>query len=101
MRQNKATKWRNDVTRLLVSIGAFAVVLGVLTWRQIINTPQFIELLLIFTLVLVTLMYAKRTSKIADASVRMAEEMRAQRYSESLPLLVPRVPQIFQGAEQQ
>ncbi len=47
-----------------------------------IGIGEVINIIILFTLVLVTVVYAKRTAQ-------MAEEMREQRYSESLPLLVP------------
>ena len=39
-----------------------------------------------------TIKISKATKKQANASVEMAKEMREQRYSESLPLLVPTIP---------
>jgi len=57
---------------------------------------DLIQIILMGLLVVVTGIYAWRTHVIskatreqADASVKMAEEIEKQRYSESLPLLVP------------
>jgi len=59
---------------------------------------DIIQIVLMGLLVVVTGIYAWRTfaisnatKKQADASVKVAEEMREQRYSESLPLLVPTI----------
>ncbi|MBU2535871.1 MAG: hypothetical protein ABIK32_06125 [Chloroflexota bacterium] len=46
------------------------------------------QVLLTFALVLITFIYAKRTTDIAKASVKMAEEMREQRLSEARPYLL-------------
>jgi hypothetical protein len=49
-------------------------------WAQIILTSGLVG---------ITIFYAFSATRQADASVKMAEEMKEQRYSESLPLLVP------------
>jgi len=63
---------------------------------------DLIQIILMGLLVIVTGIYAWRTFAIsnatrkqADASVKMAEETKEQRYSESLPLLVPTIPDIL------
>ena len=60
------------------------------------TTSELIPVILTGVLVLITGFYAWRTFVIsrsagrqADASTKMAQEMREQRYSECLPLLVP------------
>jgi len=49
------------------------------------------QVILMIGLVSVTAVYASSTEKQAEASVKMAEEMREQRYVESLPILIPEV----------
>ncbi len=60
------------------------------------TASEWVQIALMTLLVVVTGIYAWRTHVIskatkeqADASVEMAEEMREQRYTECLPLLVP------------
>jgi len=53
------------------------------------------QIILTLGLVIVTAVYASSTEKQADASVKMAREMKEQRYSENLPLLVPTIPDIL------
>jgi len=80
---------------------AFVAIIGALIITAV-NEASFniSQVLLTLALVLITCIYAMRTSDIAkatraqaDASVKMAEEIREQRYSESLPLLVPDITQ--------
>jgi hypothetical protein len=79
---------RNDIIGLVVAIAVFAGAIAFILSKNIIITSQAIEVTLLFVLVLVTIIYAKRTSEIADATKKQAREVREQRYSESLPLLV-------------
>ena len=44
-----------------------------------------------------TIVYARAAKQQAEASLKMAEEMREQRYSESLPLLAPTIPPPLSG----
>lgn len=64
----------SDIIQIIL-MGLLVVVTGVYAWRT-------------FTI-------SKATEKQADASLKMAEETREQRYSESLPLLVPTIPDIL------
>ncbi len=68
------------------------------------TTGELIQVILMGLLVVVTSIYAWRTfaisnatKKQADASVKMARETKEQRYSESLPLLVPTIPPILRA----
>jgi membrane protein implicated in regulation of membrane protease activity len=63
----------------------FAIVISGGVWLKWIDTAQAIQITISFILALITAIYVKRTSDIAqatkkqaDASVRMAEEMREQ-----------------------
>jgi len=78
---------KREIIKLIIAGGAFAGVLAYLISKDIINTAQAIESTILFVLVCVTTIYAKRTAEIA-------RETREQRYSESLPLLVPTIPSI-------
>ena len=59
---------------------------------QEIRPAEGLQVMLMLGLLSVTGIYAVFTGRQADASVKMAEEMREQRYSEGLPLLVPTIP---------
>lgn len=82
---------RNDIIGLVVAIAAFAGVIAFILSKKIIITSQAIEATLLFVLVLVTIIYAKRTSEIADATKKQAEEMKEQRLSEARPYLLLRL----------
>ena len=76
----------------------FAFMIAILRVLQIIDPSASIQLTISFILVLVTAVYVTRTREIpkaareqADASITMAKETKEQRYSESLPLLVPTI----------
>ena len=86
---------KNEIIGLFVAGIIFAGVLAVVLLLKLINTAQAIQIIISFVLVLITAIYVKRTSDIAratkeqaDASVKMAERMREQRYNECLPILV-------------
>ncbi len=53
------------------------------------------QIFLVLGLVVATGFYALMAFRQAKASAKMAEETREQRYSESLPLLVPTIPDIL------
>ena len=67
---------------LLVIAFVVALTIGLLHTFDQIDTAQTLEISALTTLVLITTWYAKQTTIIA-------KETREQRYSESLPLLVP------------
>ena len=86
----------NEIVALSVAVVVFAAVLAALILENVINTGQAIESTVLFVLVCVTAIYTKRAAETVDAakqqanaSVKIAEETKEQRYSESLPLLVP------------
>jgi len=63
------------------------------------TTGELLQVILMALLVVVTSIYAWRTFAISNAtkkqavaSMKMAEEMKEQRYAESLPLLIPNFP---------
>ncbi len=87
---------KNERKSLFVSGIIFAIALALIRIYELIDAAQAIQIIISFVLVLITATYVKRTAEIAkaakeqtEASVKMAEEMREQRYTESLPLLVP------------
>ena len=80
---------RKEITGIVVAVTTLALFFslnwcGFLQLSSKITTGQVIEIIILFTLVLVTTIYAKRTAEIA-------RETRKQRYSECLPLLVPNI----------
>ena len=96
---------KNEWIALSISATALTIVLIIITVLDIINTAQGIEIILLFFLVLATLIYAKRTSEIAqttrgqaqatreqaDASVKMAKATSEQLLSEARPYLLIRL----------
>ena len=93
---------KTEILRLFIAVIIFAAVIAVVAVLGRIDTAQTIQLIITFVLVLVTVAYVMRTTEIAkatrqqaDASVKMAKEMKKQRYSENLPLLVPTIPDIL------
>jgi len=79
---------KTEIIALLVVIAIFVVAVSVLILKDIVSTPEAIEITILFTLVLVTIIYAKRTSDIANATKEQAQEMREQRVMASRPLLI-------------
>src|SRR4030043_949736 len=82
---------RNEISILFVATVGILAIVVILRLLNHIDTAQSIQIILTFTLVCVTTIYVKRTAEIAKADERIAEEMKQQRYSDSLPLLVPEI----------
>ena len=89
---------RNEIIALLVVITIFVAAVSVLILKDIVSTPEAIEITILFTLVLVTIIYAKRTSDIAKAtreqakaSVKIAKITNEQLLSEARPYLLLRL----------
>ena len=80
---------RNEVIVFAVSLVIFAIVIASLICVDWIDIAQAIELTILFALVCVTTIYAKRTAEISSATKEQTKEVREQRYTECLPLLVP------------
>jgi len=74
---------RGTIVLLIIAFVA-ASIIGILYATDRIDTAQTLEIAALTTLVLITMWYANQTRIIA-------KETRKQRYSESLPLLVPDV----------
>ena len=77
---------RNEIIGLSAAVAVFATVLASLILETVINTAQAIESTVLFVLVCVTAIYTKRAAETADAakqqadaSVKMAKEMRNAR----------------------
>ena len=83
----RKTKWVDKMIAegtiwLLVIAFVSAVIIVILRACNQIDTAQTLEIAALTTLVIITAWYATQTAT-------MAKEMKKQRYSESLPLLVP------------
>jgi len=85
---------KTEIIKLFVAVIIFAVVIAVVAVLGRIDTTQTIQLIITFVLVLVTVAYVKRTAEIAsatkeqaNASVKMAEEMRDTRYDALRPII--------------
>ncbi len=85
MRKNEIIGFSVAVILLVAGLISLRVY-NVLDVSTKINTAQMIEIIILFALVLVTAIYVKRTSDIADATKQQAEEMREQRR----PIVVPK-----------
>jgi uncharacterized membrane protein len=84
---------KNEVKTFSILFIGFAIVIVILLLIHKIDTGQTINLLLLFALVCVTGIYAKRTAEIARDTRKQAEEIKAQRYSECLPVLLVSINQ--------
>jgi hypothetical protein len=80
---------------IIFGIGFLYIIALAFNYSEEIGLSDRIQILLMFVLVAVTTFYAWSASMQANASVRMADEAKKQRYSESLPLLVPTIPPIL------
>ncbi len=69
---------RNERNKLFIAGGVFAGALAALIWWNVISIGQAIELTILFVLVCVTAIYAKRTAEIADATKEQAKATRKQ-----------------------
>jgi hypothetical protein len=88
---------KNEVKTFSILLIIFAIVIVILLLTHKIDMGQTINLLLLFALVCVTGIYAKRTAEIAGATRKQAEEIKAQRYSECLPVLLVSIAQKTKG----
>ena len=85
---------KTEILKLFIAVIIFAAVIAVVAVLGRIDTAQTIQLIITFVLVLVTVAYVLRTAEIAkatrqqaDASVKMAEEMKQQRYDAVRPIV--------------
>ena len=92
-RVKKERSTDRDTALPLVVFGAGFLFLIVLAYRYSdeIKLAEFLQILLMFGLVTVTIVYAWSASRQASASVKMAEEMEEQRLSEAQPYLLLRL----------
>jgi len=91
---------RNYLIGLSIAIVIYTAAVSWLTIRDIIVPPDLIDTTILFILASATIFYAIRTSDIAeatkeqaDASVKMAEEMREQRIMASRPVIIQKAQQ--------
>ena len=85
---------RNESKVLSISFIFFAIIDGFLFITHTIDMEQALNLILLFLLVFVTTIYAKRTAEIAketrtqaDASLKMAKETRDARFAALKPIV--------------
>jgi Ca2+/Na+ antiporter len=90
---------KNEVKTFSILLIVFAIVIVFLLLTHKIDMGQTMNLLLLFALVCVTGIYAKRTAEIANATRKQAEEIKAQRYSECLPVLLVSIAQKTKGLD--
>ncbi len=76
---------RNEYFGLALAIALLTVVLAV--FRNEICTAQAIEIIITFTLVLITVIYVKRTAEIAKANIEMVTEAEKARFATFRPIL--------------
>lgn len=72
---------KREMNYLFIYIIAFAVVIATLLIRGVVGIAQAIELIITFALVMVTIIYAKRTAEIAD-------ETKKARFAALRPIVV-------------
>ena len=72
---------------IIVGIGILYLIAIAFSYSGEIELSNKIQILLMFGLVAVTIFYALSASRQADASVKMAEEMREQRYDSVRPII--------------
>jgi hypothetical protein len=84
-----------EMIKLFVAVIIFAIVIAIVAVLGRIDAAQTIQIIITFVLVLVTVAYVKRTAEIAsatreqaNASLKMAEEMREQRITSSRPVVI-------------
>ncbi len=89
---------KREINIIITALILLVIVITPLKIINMIDTPQTIEIIILFALVLVTTVYVKRTADIAkatkeqaEASVKMAEEMKEQRLGEARPYLLLRL----------
>ena len=78
---------KSEIIRISVAFGLLVGTVSGLASNKIITTGEAIEIILLFGLVVVTAIYARRTSDIADATREQAKEMREQRYDAIRPII--------------
>ena len=85
---------KTEILKLFIAVIIFAAVIAVVAVLGRIDTAQTIQLIITFVLVLVTVAYVLRTAEIAkatrqqaNASMKMAEEMKQQRYDAVRPIV--------------
>jgi hypothetical protein len=90
---------KNKFNKLIIYFVIFAAVPIILLLTHKIDINQAINILLLLALVCVTGIYAVRTAEIAGATNKQAEEIKAQRYSEYLPVLLVSIAQKTKGLD--
>ena len=90
---------KNELNKLIIALIVFAGLIIFLLITHLIDMNQAMNLLLLFALVCVTGIYAIRTAEIAGATRKQAEEIKEQRYSECLPLLLVSIAQKTKGLD--
>ncbi len=81
-----------NVAYFVLALGLLFIIYLAYNIKEI-RPAEGLQVMLMLGLVAVTGAYALFTARQAEASVEMAEEMKEQRYTESLPLLVPDITQ--------
>ncbi len=77
-----------EVISISVALVVFGIAVTILNLMNIILTAETIEIVILFILASATLIYAKRTSEIADATKEQAKEAREQRIMTSRPVII-------------
>ena len=75
---------------IIVGIGFLYIIALAFNYSEEIGLSNMLQILLMFGLVAVTTFYAWSASRQADASVKMAEEMKEQRIMASRPVIIQR-----------
>lgn len=85
--------WWDEILGIILAITIIAMIIVVARKGQTLDNVLLAGLIAVTTwYAYATIKIARATKQQAEASVKMAEEMREQRYKDSLPLLVPTIP---------
>lgn len=81
---------RSEVIGLVIALTLVAVILIPSLIFSKIDTPEAVQIVLMAALVLVTIIYVKRTSDISEATREQSQEVKEQTIIASRPLIIQR-----------
>jgi len=81
---------KNEVISLVVALSLVVVILIPSLLFSKLDTAQAVQIILMTALVLVTIIYVKRTSEISEATRRQSQEVREQTIIASRPVIIQR-----------
>ena len=79
---------RNEVIGLVIALSLVAIILIPSLIFSKIDTPEAVQIVLMTALVLVTIIYVKRTSEISEATRKQSHEVKEQTIIASRPVII-------------